>query len=162
MTSSFSYVQNLPEAIGTTITRVGEEYTARHRFQWEPWYHGLLIWIIREVNSRVNKVQIDVVQYDGLPVVSFTPDAYEDEDESQQGMRRIKRKSAVEAEILANRQLIEFRDLLAPRSETRPGAASQNAFEIVMGAIEASLMRARSLLLSDQPTFVGYRTPFTP
>src|SRR5206468_2491805 len=74
MMSSFTYVQDLPEAIGATITRAVELYAAKNGLQAEVWFHGLPIWIVREMATRANKVQIEAIQYDGRAFVSFTPD----------------------------------------------------------------------------------------
>ena len=99
----YSLLHSLPEDLGNAISSSVEGFAREHGLDWDSWYYGLPIWIVREHRgARINKVQVDAVgRQDWLHThrpwwpdgpnafLLFTPYAYSDKRRNGMVLRKI-------------------------------------------------------------------------
>jgi hypothetical protein len=101
----YTYNYLLPEKLGETISKAVETFAKKEANRTcDLWYHGLPVWIVRgHTGKRVNRVQIDAVVVAPKPIISFTPDAYEDVTEDEKGLKKVKRMTGFPNKVMEQR-----------------------------------------------------------
>lgn len=101
----YRYNYFLPEELGKSISEAVMTFAKKQPSRtYDLWYHGLPVWIVRDrTDKRVNRVQIDAVVALPKPVISFTPDAYEDLIEDEKGLKKVKRMTGLPAKVMEER-----------------------------------------------------------
>ena len=106
---NYSLLYSLSEDVGLTISSSVQGFASEHGLEWDLWYYGLPIWIVRErTRRRVNRVQVDAVGRQDWPLehrprrpddphayLLFTPDAYSDKRQNGRLIRKVTSASQV-------------------------------------------------------------------
>jgi hypothetical protein len=155
---TYTHAANLPAALGQMISQAVADYAQTHRMSSESWRHGLPIWVLRETDTRVNRVQIEAILHDGRSLVSIAPDAYQDSDQSVKGSKKVRRRFSNPNDTRSQAQRYEF-GLLVTRERGGPWMAQDDAFSLLITGIERAFAEARVMPLDEGET-LSYQTPF--
>jgi hypothetical protein len=152
---NYQYDPLSPEALDALISGVVQRWAAKRDLQYEPWYHGLPIWIVSaRTDNRTVKVQIEMILAESISRLSFTPDAFEDEVTEQAGVRTVKRRIAEAEDLRKWRFEIPIESLISRDALTV--SAKGQARDEIETTLESSWKAAQSLTMTSEPMRIQY------
>lgn len=113
----YSYNYLLPEEIVTAIARVITDFAGQNGLQYSLWDHDLPVWIVQgSAGARVNRAEIASVLTASGPLLSFTPEAYEDTWTCTNEITYQTRRLTSPDDMVAHRSQIPVEQLLYPET----------------------------------------------